>query len=171
MVTPLARIPAIAPAQAERLARRWSSTDGDLWELLDDVVDPEIPALSLWDLGVLRDVRREGNVIRVVITPTYSGCPAMEAMTAAIRGRLSVAGFRDVVIDRQLAPAWTTDWLDSGARARLRRDGIAPPELEVCCPQCGATDTRVVSEFGSTACKALVRCAQCGETFHHFKRI
>jgi ring-1,2-phenylacetyl-CoA epoxidase subunit PaaD len=164
-------IPLVAPAQAERLARRRNATERALWDVLDGVYDPEIPVLSLWDLGVLRDVRRDGEYVTVELTPTYSGCPAFEAMADAVRAALASAGHRDVRIVTRLAPAWTTDWLDAAARERLRQHGIAPPERGVRCPQCGATDTRLASEFAATACLALYRCNECAEPFHLFKAI
>jgi ring-1,2-phenylacetyl-CoA epoxidase subunit PaaD len=164
-------IPLAAPAQAERLARRRNSRDADLWNALDAVCDPEIPVLSLWDLGVLRDVRRDGDRVLVELTPTYSGCPAFEAMAHAVRDALGAIGHVDVRIVTRLAPAWTTDWLEPEARERLRGHGIAPPVSRVCCPNCGSDDTRLGSEFAATACLALYRCNACAEPFHHFKVI
>jgi len=158
----------VPAAHAARLAARRGSPDDSLWVLLDGVMDPEVPALSLWELGVVQDVRREANRVIVVVTPTYSGCPAMEAMEDAVRQRLGEAGYRDVAIERRLSPAWTTDWLSSAARRALHDYGIAPPETTTC-PQCGSARTTPISEFGSTACKALYRCEECGEPFDYFK--
>jgi ring-1,2-phenylacetyl-CoA epoxidase subunit PaaD len=135
------------------------------------VTDPEIPVLSLWDLGVLHDVRRSAGRVIVELTPTYSGCPAFEAMTAAVRETLLEAGFDAVDVVTRLAPAWTTDWLDASARAKLVAHGIAPPDAVVVCPNCGSQATRLVSEFAATACMALYRCTQCAEPFHRFKAI
>ena len=124
------RIDIVPVAHAARLAARRASPDESLWALLDGVMDPEVPALSLWELGVLQDVRREANRVVVVVTPTYSGCPAMEAMEDAVRQRLAESGYRDVTIERRLSPAWTTDWLSSAARRALHDYGIASPETD-----------------------------------------
>jgi ring-1,2-phenylacetyl-CoA epoxidase subunit PaaD len=163
------RIDAIPAGLAERLARRRRSADEAIWALLDDVMDPEVPALSLWDLGVLQDVRRNGDEVVVVLTPTYVGCPALRAMEQDVRARLARAGHLNVSFERRLSPPWTTDWLSHGARRRLHDYGIAPPG-PVACPQCDSARTSLISEFGSTACKALYRCDDCGEPFDHFKR-
>lgn len=158
----------VPAAHAARLALRRASADEPLWALLDSVMDPEVPALSLWELGVLQDVRRGPGGIVVVVTPTYSGCPAMHAMEEAVRQRLAEAGHSDVTIERRLSPAWSTDWMSSEARSALREYGIAPPDATNC-PQCGSARTAPISEFGSTACKALYRCEDCGEPFDYFK--
>jgi ring-1,2-phenylacetyl-CoA epoxidase subunit PaaD len=171
VVSAVTRIPLVAAGLAERRARRRASADADLYALLDGVVDPEIPVLSLWELGVLHDVRRDAGRVVVELTPTYSGCPAFEAMVAAVRETLLYAGFVDVDVRTRLSPAWTSDWLDATARARLAEHGIAPPGREVRCPRCGATSTRLVSEFAATACLALHRCERCEEPFHRFKPI
>ncbi|MFT6916582.1 MAG: ring-1,2-phenylacetyl-CoA epoxidase subunit PaaD [Motiliproteus sp.] len=168
--------------QHDRLLQRQQANVEQLWIILDAVTDPEIPALSLWDLGVLRDVCREGETIRVTITPTYSGCPAMDAMRTDIAAALAEAGFAQIKIDTQLAPAWTTDWMSSKGREKLRNYGIAPPEesdsddystpeADITCPHCGSQNSRRISEFGSTACKALFQCNECSEPFDYFKRI
>jgi ring-1,2-phenylacetyl-CoA epoxidase subunit PaaD len=162
------QIDIVPAAHAARLAVRRASADEPIWALLDSVMDPEVPALSLWELGVLQDVRREADEIVVVVTPTYSGCPAMHAMEEAVRQRLAEAGHREVKIERRLSPAWTTDWLSNEARSALRNYGIAPPGATEC-PQCGSARTTPISEFGSTACKALYRCEDCGEPFDYFK--
>ena len=150
--------------------------------LLDAVTDPEIPVLTLADLGVLRDVCWEGETLVIVITPTYSGCPAMQAMEADILETLHAAGYRDAEVRTRIAPAWTTDWLSEQGREKLRAYGIAPPargfekpcmesdrDLSVPCPRCESTDTSLVSRFGSTACKALYKCNACLEPFDYFK--
>lgn len=144
--------------------------------LLAGVVDPEIPVLSIADLGILRGatVDDEGAVI-VTITPTYSGCPAMGVIEEDIRTTLAGAGYDRVTVRIALSPAWTTDWMSDDARSRLAEYGIAPPGAAdappalVLCPQCAAGETRLVAEFGSTACKALMVCERCGEPFDHFK--
>jgi len=135
------------------------------------VVDPEIPALSIDDLGILRDIRIEDDRVTVVITPTYSGCPAMDAIRQDIAAALRSAGVERFEIETVLTPPWTTDWMSAEARERLRADGIAPPiaGTVVACPHCGSATTEVVSRFGSTSCKALLVCSACGEPFHHFK--
>lgn len=152
--------------------------------LLERVPDPEIPSLSVVDLGIVRDVRIEGGDVEVVITPTYSGCPAMNTIEQDIRAILADNGFSDVRVITVLSPPWTTDWLSPEGRDKLRAFGIAPPVRasgakrslwaqppEVACPRCGDTDTEQVSEFGSTACKAHWRCRACLEPFDYFKCI
>jgi ring-1,2-phenylacetyl-CoA epoxidase subunit PaaD len=168
----------------EALADQRSREDPALravWTLLETVKDPEIPVLSLNDLGILRGVHREGSRLRVVITPTYSGCPAMRAIEDEVLQVLRAAGYEDVCVETRLAPAWTTDWMSEDARERLRAWGIAPPHAAgagnegedpvVACPQCGSSNTKRVSEFGSTACKALYQCLECREPFDYFKCI
>ena len=147
-----------------------------LWELLEDVKDPEIPVLSLRDLGILRGVHRDGERLRIVITPTYSGCPAMRAIEDEVKATLARAGHPAVDVQTRLAPAWTTDWMSAEGREKLRAYGIAPPvaaapdeDPVVACPHCGSPATRRVSEFGSTACKALYQCQDCREPFDYFK--
>ena len=170
-----------AQRRAERMDIRPIDADG-VRTLLASVCDPEIPVLTIEDLGVLRDVRVSGNEVTVVITPTYSGCPAMRAIEQDIEQVLMEAGCRTVTIETQIAPAWTTDWLSEAGRGKLRAMGIAPPvgaagdirtlrggAVHVICPRCGAFDTERLSEFGSTACKALYRCCACLEPFDYFK--
>jgi ring-1,2-phenylacetyl-CoA epoxidase subunit PaaD len=149
-----------------------------IWDLLEKVKDPEIPVISVRELGVLRALHRDGDTLRVIITPTYSGCPAMHAMEQDIRATLEAAGICKLRIETRLAPAWTTDWIEPAARERLREYGIAPPardrdgeDAQVACPQCGSPRTERISEFGSTACKALYRCTECLEPFDYFKRL
>jgi ring-1,2-phenylacetyl-CoA epoxidase subunit PaaD len=154
------------------------------------VTDPELPTLTLADLGVLRDVRTEGDgAVVVEITPTYSGCPAMGVMRADLLRALHEAGFDDVDVRTVLSPSWTSDWISDEGRRKLAASGIAPPgrapvrpdgpvplSLEpirrtAACPLCGSADTEELSEFGSTACKALRRCRSCREPFEHVKEI
>jgi ring-1,2-phenylacetyl-CoA epoxidase subunit PaaD len=139
----------------------------DIRAVLATVMDPEIPVVSVIDLGIVRDVSSE----RVRITPTYSGCPATEVIERTIREALDAAGYRDVAIQTELAPPWTTDWITDQGKAALKAYGIAPPELAkaATCPQCGSTDTEEVSRFGSTPCKAQWRCKACLEPFDRFK--
>lgn len=155
--------------------------------LLSAVVDPEVPVLTIEDLGVLRGVRvTDGGGVEVTITPTYSGCPAIEAIRADVERVLASHGFERVVVRTVLAPAWTTDWMSEEGRRKLAAFGIAPPgrcaplegngagrvPVELTrCPRCGSSDTRLVSRFGSTACKALRACRSCLEPFDHFKAI
>lgn len=159
-----------------------STRTAKAWEAAASVCDPEIPVLTIEDLGVLRDVQvTESGEAVVTITPTYSGCPAMLVMEADILGALREAGFDNVRVETVLSPAWTTDWLSEAGREKLRTYGIAPPARasgsrlalfgrdSVDCPQCGSSDTERVSEFGSTACKALYRCKACAEPFDYFK--
>ena len=144
------------------------------------VPDPEVPVLTIHDLGVLRDVTiADDGAVEVTITPTYSGCPAMDAIRVDVEQALREAGFDTVRIRTVLAPAWTTDWISERGRRALAEFGIAPPgrrgsgpvalALSVRCPRCGSPDTREISRFASTACKALWQCRACGEPFDHFK--
>jgi ring-1,2-phenylacetyl-CoA epoxidase subunit PaaD len=152
-----------------------------IWELLEEVSDPEVPVLSVVDLGVARQVEVNEQSITITITPTYSGCPAMKTMEDDIRKKLSDHHIENVTINTVLSPAWTTDWLSENGRRKLKEYGIAPPEHEVDksvlfseptkvpCPKCGSTDTRMVSQFGSTACKAHYQCNTCKEPYDYFK--
>jgi ring-1,2-phenylacetyl-CoA epoxidase subunit PaaD len=140
-----------------------------LWAVLETVPDPEIPVVSVVDLGIVREVSDE----RVAITPTYTGCPATQVIERDIRDALDAAGYRHVRIDTVLAPPWTTDWISAAGREKMRAYGIAPPvpagQREVACPQCGSTETEEISRFGSTPCKAQWRCRDCLEPFDLFK--
>ena len=158
-----------------------------IWNVLRSIPDPEIPVISICDLGIVRDVAINGASVEVVITPTYSGCPAMHAIEEDIRGKLAAAGFADARITTVLSPAWTTDWMSKAGRASLREYGITPPlmtrsdtsvvrfvtrrQFMPACPHCGSDNTERLSEFGSTACKALYRCVECREPFDYFKAI
>lgn len=155
------------------------------WQVLDAVPDPEIPVISVTELGIVREVHTRPAGLHVVVTPTYSGCPATEVIAASIRDALVAAGAGEVTVETRLWPAWTTDWIEDGARTKLRDYGIAPPNGEaagaaqplrfvpraIACPRCGSTDSARLSEFGSTACKALYRCRSCLEPFEYFKPI
>lgn len=157
------------------------------WRVLDQVPDPEVPVVSLCDLGIVRKVARVGEDLEVTLTPTYSGCPATEAIAASVRQALSRAGEARVVLRTQLSPAWSSDWISADGRDKLRRYGIAPPacasaaednwqplrfqSTAPACPQCGSGRSRWLSQFGSTACKALYRCEACLEPFEYFKPI
>ena len=140
-------------------------------EWLSGVADPEIPVLTIMDLGIVRDVECNGGVT-VSLTPTYSGCPATEAIEASVVAALEEQGVANVRTRRVLSPAWTTDWISEEGRRKLRVYGIAPPERRdrpIACPRCDSSNTEVVSEFGSTACKAAYRCVDCLEPFEYFK--
>lgn len=162
-----------------------SATIEKIWETLEPLTDPEIPVVTLRELGVLRDVREFGNGFEVVITPTYSGCPAMGQIEDDIRASLKRAGISASVVT-QLSPAWTTDWMSEEAKEKLRQYGIAPPHhtetqesvvrfmpnrggVSVACPHCGSKNTTLTAQFGSTACKALYKCLDCSEPFDYFK--
>lgn len=154
----------------------------DVYAILAQVEDPEVPVLTIEDLGVLRDVEIDGSRIDVIITPTYSGCPAMDMITVNIKAAMQEAGYDDVHVKLVLSPAWTTDWMSEAGKQKLKAYGIAPPvektgdksflfgeEKTIPCPQCDSTNTEVISQFGSTACKALYRCNDCKEPFDYFK--
>ena len=153
------------------------------WATLAQVMDPEVPVVSVVDLGIVRGLDWQAGHLHVVVTPTYSGCPATEVIESDIRQALELAGFKAPLLERKLTPAWTTDWISDSGRERLRAYGIAPPVGStskrsllgesplIACPQCASTHTEVLSEFGSTACKALHRCCDCLEPFDYFKCI
>ena len=154
-----------------------------VYAILDEVKDPEVPVISVVELGIVRDAEVDGDVVRVTVTPTYSGCPAMREIEDDIRSALVAHGVREVIVDTVFAPAWTTDWIGPVAREKLRAYGIAPPgraepqglvaltrsRVPVVCPFCGSADTRLQSEFGSTACKAIHVCNACRQPFDEFK--
>jgi len=151
-----------------------------VWDIAATVVDPEVPVLTIEDLGVLRSVTVDGATVTVDITPTYSGCPAVDAMRDDIVSALRAAGYADVRVRQVLAPAWTTDWMSEVGRSKLEAFGIAPPlprdsggtvnvGLGIRCPHCGSLHTRQLSRFGSTSCKALYVCQRCQEPFDYFK--
>lgn len=158
-------------------------TEEDIWQLLDEVKDPEIPAVSIVELGIVRDLSWDGKTLDIDVTPTYSGCPATELIEELIVEAMRMAGIRDVRLHRKLTPAWTTDWISEEGREKLRAFGIAPPKGSsskmsllgktevISCPICGSENTERLSEFGSTACKALYRCKECLEPFDYFKCI
>lgn len=153
-----------------------------IMDLLYEVCDPEIPVLSIIDLGIIRDVNVEGEKIEVVITPTYSGCPAMNMIEVNIKALLQEKGYKQVFVKTILSPAWTTDWLTESGRQKLFEYGIAPPvgksqdktdlfpeDKIVACPQCKSENTKMTSQFGSTACKSMYKCLDCLEPFDYFK--
>ncbi|GAA4459127.1 1,2-phenylacetyl-CoA epoxidase subunit PaaD [Rurimicrobium arvi] len=157
-------------------------TNEHIWALLEQVPDPEVPVLSVVDLGVVRDVAVTGpDAVTITITPTYSGCPAMDMISMNIRMALLEAGIKDIRIESRLSPAWTTDWMSDEGKRKLKEYGIAPPvnpsgpdglfqsREQVPCPHCNSTHTELISQFGSTSCKALYRCLDCKEPFDYFK--
>jgi ring-1,2-phenylacetyl-CoA epoxidase subunit PaaD len=170
-----------------------TTMEKDIWEWLKEVPDPEIPVLSIIDLGIVREVScgSKRSAARITITPTYSGCPAMVVIAEEIRATMKRHGVDDVVLETVLSPAWTTDWMSEDAKERLRAYGVAPPSKlvkitdskiglssagddsnltgSVACPQCGSTRTEEISRYGSTACKALYKCKSCLEPFDAFK--
>jgi ring-1,2-phenylacetyl-CoA epoxidase subunit PaaD len=179
MASPIVPLDQHRPTEAEAV----------IWHLLEDVPDPEVPALTVLDLGVVRSVTLTASgQIQMEVTPTYSGCPATAAINMSIRDRLLQAGYEDVEIKIVLSPAWTSDWISAAGKEKLRAYGIAPPvgtaagegvgrgvlfgaDPDVPCPHCGSAHTQRVSEFGSTACKAQYRCHDCLEPFEYFKCI
>ncbi len=176
--------PAVELIGSDRQGRAGSAEDIErAWSVLADVMDPEVPVINVVDLGIVRDVRWSAGHLQVIVTPTYSGCPATEFIETLIEEALTTAGFHQSVLKQQLDPAWTTDWITATGRENLRAYGVAPPvgsanklsllaaAPEIACPQCGSVHTERVSEFGSTACKALYRCLDCLEPFDYFKCI
>ena len=159
----------------QRLSRREKSKYPAIWALLDQVKDPEIPVLSLWDLGVLNDIEYQNEKLIISITPTYSGCPAHHAMQQDIEQLLQAEGYEPFEVRTSLSPAWSSDSLSPQAHQALQEYGIAPPQSgagksgAIACPRCHSSDTQRVSEFGSTACKALYQCNRCLEPFDYFK--
>ena len=152
-----------------------------VYEWLSTVTDPEVPALNILDLGIVRNVEIKDTEVKIAITPTYSGCPAMDVISIGIRMALMSRGISKVDIELQLSPAWTTDWMTEDGKRKLKAYGIAPPhrrafqplglfeEDKVSCPRCGSEETELVSQFGPTSCKALYKCLSCKEPFEHFK--
>jgi ring-1,2-phenylacetyl-CoA epoxidase subunit PaaD len=163
-------VPMLTPAQA--------------WDALRAVPDPELPAVSVCELGIVREVRADAGTVTVVVTPTYSGCPATAVIAESIREALTQAGASRVEIETRLSPPWTTDWIAPEAAERLRKHGIAPPGVAataaaqplrfappIACPRCHSRHTERLSQFGATACKALYRCLDCREPFEYLKPI
>ena len=157
-----------------------TETQAQVWELLNTVTDPEIPVLSVIDLGIVRDIKIENETLEVIITPTYSGCPAMGLIGMNIREKLMENNFDKIRITHRLSPAWTTDWMTDEGKEKLKSYGIAPPSsktfdndylknLPVQCPHCTSRNTKLISQFGATSCKALYQCEDCREPFDYFK--
>lgn len=156
-------------------------TEEQIWKWLDEVLDPEVPALTIIDLGVVRKVDLSDSGCHVTITPTYSGCPAMTRIKDDIIEKLDSKGILGATVELVLSPAWTTDWITEKGRTKLKAYGIAPPQDEpdksvlfadpiiVACPRCSSEDTKLISQFGATACKAQYQCNSCLEPFEYFK--
>jgi ring-1,2-phenylacetyl-CoA epoxidase subunit PaaD len=154
----------------------------EIWRILDSICDPEIPVLSVTDLGIVREVKQDKEGIEVIITPTYSGCPAMDMIAVNIKAGLQAHGMDVVKVTSVWSPAWTTEWMTENGKAKLKAYGIAPPVeenpdkmalfsqiAEVPCPRCNSLNTKLISQFGSTACKAMYQCQDCKEPFDYFK--
>ena len=165
-------------------------SEQEIWKILKEVKDPEVPVLSIVDLGIVRDVQLtplsisdgEGKGVKLTITPTYSGCPAMDIISMDIRLKLIEKGYRNISIVQSLSPAWTTEWMSEEGKRKLKEYGISPPnpkqqfcteemfmEEAVQCPRCNSHHTQLISQFGSTACKSMYRCIDCKEPFDYFK--
>ena len=154
-----------------------------IWQILETVVDPEVPVLSILDLGIVREVKFNDDQVEIVITPTYTGCPAMDMISMNIKRALVEQGYKNIKVSSVLSPVWTTEWMSEAGKEKLRVYGIAPPNVkqQVCnndlfaphelvqCPHCNSFHTRRISEFGSTACKSLYQCDDCKEPFDYFK--
>lgn len=147
-----------------------------IWQILETVCDPEVPVLTVTDLGIVRDVKINADEVEIIITPTYTGCPAMDMIAMNIKLALIENGYSTIKITSVLSPAWTTDWMSETGKRKLKEYGIAAPDKKfeiatdgVECPQCNSTNTKLISEFGSTACKALYQCNDCKEPFDYFK--
>lgn len=149
----------------------------NIWQILSTVTDPEVPVLTILDLGIVRDVKINDDEVEIIITPTYTGCPAMDMISMNIKLALLEHGFKKVKITSILSPAWTTDWMTDDGKKKLKEYGIAPPwsnasadQIPIIeCPQCNSINTKLISQFGSTACKALYQCNDCKEPFDYFK--
>jgi ring-1,2-phenylacetyl-CoA epoxidase subunit PaaD len=162
-----------------------SQAETEIWSILGDVLDPEVPALSVVDLGLIRQVKVGDKGVVINVTPTYTGCPATDLIAEIIKAAVTSCGYDNVTIKLVLSPAWTSDWISPTARLKLKEYGIAPPVGNaptgraallglspiVACPRCDSTQTERISEFGSTACKAMYRCTSCLEPFEYFKCI
>lgn len=159
-------------------------TEHEITQLLDEIPDPEIPVISIRELGILQGIKLENGICTVTIIPTYTGCPAMKMIENQIKEALTGKGLREIVVKLEYSPTWTTDMISDSAKEKLRAYGIAPPlhssvdkgillgkAKTIKCPQCGSTHTEMISQFGSTACKALYKCLDCKEPFDYFKCI
>ena len=176
---PANRIKLVPAERHARQLRREQSEYSNIWQALDAVHDPEIPVLSIWEMGILQNVDVAQGKVIVTITPTYSGCPAMDVIREDIESALAEAGFDRCEVAVKLSPAWTTDWMTENSKVKMRRYGIAIASDKssskhhdnIICPNCESSNTMMLSEFGSTACKALMKCNDCLEPFDYFKKI
>ena len=161
----------VTPEFASRKSYRASSVHSKIWSILDNVYDPELPGLTIWDLGILQDIKEENDIVSITVTPTYSGCPAVDTIISDIETELAKFNFKKVEVKVILSPAWTTNMMSPAAKAHLKSIQIAPPNKnnQVCCPVCESENTKVLSQFGSTACKSLYQCNDCFEAFDYFK--
>ncbi|MDQ7050174.1 MAG: 1,2-phenylacetyl-CoA epoxidase subunit PaaD [Enterobacterales bacterium] len=164
-------IDSVSPEYAERTALRNGSSYPQIWKILDQVYDPELPGLSLWDLGVLQSIEQKEDTWEIGITLTYSGCPAVECMQLDIISVMRQAGYSNVKVKILVSPIWSSEMMSPQGRAHLKSIQIVPPNPQqlVSCPICDSHNTKVISEFGSTACKALYQCLDCQEAFDYFK--
>tara|TARA_B100000029_G_scaffold512216_1_gene608288 strand:+ start:983 stop:1438 length:456 start_codon:yes stop_codon:yes gene_type:complete len=142
-----------------------------IWGMLENIPDPEIPNISIVEMGIIRGIEYNHDTLNVIITPTYSGCPAIDLIKREIKQNLIMKGINDFEITTSLFPPWTTEWLNEETKNKLKSIGIAPPEKKIECPYCNSDEVKVISEFGSTACKAFYKCIHCIETFEYFKCI
>ncbi|MEE2858598.1 MAG: 1,2-phenylacetyl-CoA epoxidase subunit PaaD [Candidatus Neomarinimicrobiota bacterium] len=142
-----------------------------IWGMLENIPDPEIPNVSIVEMGIVRGIEYNHDTLNVIITPTYSGCPAIDLIKREIKQNLIMKGINDFEITTSLFPPWTTEWLNEETKNKLKSIGIAPPEKKIECPYCNSDEVKVISEFGSTACKAFYKCIHCIETFEYFKCI
>ena len=142
-----------------------------IWGMLENIPDPEIPNVSIVEMGIIRGIEYNHDTLNVIITPTYSGCPAIDFIKREIKQNLIMKGINDFEITTSLFPPWTTEWLNEETKNKLKSIGIAPPEKKIECPYCNSDEVKVISEFGSTACKAFYKCIHCIETFEYFKCI
>ena len=142
-----------------------------IWNILNGIPDPEIPIISIVELGIVRNIVYTENELNISITPTYSGCPAMYFIKDEIKKKLELNGFNNFVINTLIEPVWTTDWMNGETKNKLKKAGISPPEKSVICPLCNSNNIQLISEFSSTACKSLYKCIKCIEPFEHFKCI
>ncbi len=168
------QIPTLHPVFAERIKIRSQSEYQKLWTILDSVHDPELPGVTIWDLGILQDIKSHAdNAFTIVITLTYSGCPAVDAIKQDIIKALSKAGYDQVNVEISLTPAWNTNMISPEGHKQIAALNIAPPVTNDApdCPVCGSHKTQLLSQFGSTSCKAFYRCEQCSETFDYFKQL
>jgi len=164
-------IPTLSPEFAKRRAYRNNSPHQKIWDILDNVYDPELPGLTIWDLGILQDVQHNDDGWKIVVTPTYSGCPAVDTINQDIKSEMAKNGFEQVELKIVLAPAWTTEMMSPEGKAHLKKINIAPPDEydKIICPVCNGENIKLISQFGSTACKSLHQCIDCSEVFDYFK--